>query len=105
MSRLNFSKQRPGAPGLSGLARAFFYAGAKSLLVSHWPVLDEVAPRISVQALKPGKVEGYADTADLTTLTRAQAFARAVDIVRSNPDKPAYAHPAAWAPFVLVGDK
>jgi CHAT domain-containing protein len=95
----------PGAPGLSGLARAFFYAGAKSLLASHWPVLDEVAPRISVQGLKPGKVEGYADTADLATLTRAQAFARAVDIVRSNPDNPAYAHPAAWAPFVLVGDK
>ena len=29
---------RPGAEGLSGLARAFFYAGARSLLVSHWPV-------------------------------------------------------------------
>ena len=29
---------KPGAEGLSGLARAFFYAGARSLLVSHWPV-------------------------------------------------------------------
>ena len=28
----------PGAEGLSGLAKAFFYAGARSLLVSHWPV-------------------------------------------------------------------
>ena len=27
-----------GAEALSGLARAFFYAGARSLLVSHWAV-------------------------------------------------------------------
>jgi hypothetical protein len=27
-----------GAEALSGLARAFFFAGARSLLVSHWPV-------------------------------------------------------------------
>ena len=27
-----------GAEALSGLARAFFYAGARSLLVSHWEV-------------------------------------------------------------------
>jgi CHAT domain-containing protein len=28
----------PDGGGLSGLAKAFFYAGARSLLVSHWPV-------------------------------------------------------------------
>jgi CHAT domain-containing protein len=28
----------PHAGGWSGLAKAFFYAGARSLLVSHWPV-------------------------------------------------------------------
>ena len=27
-----------GAEGLSGLAKAFFYAGSRALLVSHWPV-------------------------------------------------------------------
>ena len=29
---------KAGAEAFSGLARAFFYAGARSLLVSHWPV-------------------------------------------------------------------
>src|SRR3546814_2567143 len=28
---------RACAPGLSGLARAFFFAGSESLLASHWP--------------------------------------------------------------------
>jgi CHAT domain-containing protein len=28
----------PGARSLSGLAKAFFYAGSRALLVSHWPV-------------------------------------------------------------------
>jgi CHAT domain-containing protein len=31
----------PGAESLSGLARAFFYAGARSLVVSHWEVDSE----------------------------------------------------------------
>ena len=30
------SGDKPGAEALSGLARAFFYAGARTLLVSHW---------------------------------------------------------------------
>jgi CHAT domain-containing protein len=95
----------PGAPGLSGLARAFFYAGAKSLLASHWPVLDEVAPRISVQTLKPTPANDNENAEQLAQLTRAQSFARAVNLLRSDTEQPDYAHPAAWAPFVLVGDK
>ena len=33
----------PGAEGLSGMAKAFFYAGARALLVSHWAVNSEAA--------------------------------------------------------------
>ena len=32
-----------GAEGLSGLAKAFFYAGSRALLVSHWPVVSDAA--------------------------------------------------------------
>src|SRR6185369_2315348 len=43
---------KAGAPGLSGLARAFFYAGAGSLLASHWPVRDDVAARLTVRSIE-----------------------------------------------------
>ena len=38
---------KPGAEALSGLARAFFYAGARALLVSHWTVASEAATRLT----------------------------------------------------------
>ena len=41
---------KPGAEALSGLARAFFYAGARAfraLLVSHWQVDSESAVRLT----------------------------------------------------------
>jgi CHAT domain-containing protein/tetratricopeptide (TPR) repeat protein len=89
-----------GAPGLSGLARAFFYAGARNLLASHWPVGDDVAPRLTVRTLQLLK--------EMPALSRAEAFQRAMREVREDPshDGPdgGWAHPAAWAPFSLIGD-
>jgi CHAT domain-containing protein len=38
---------KPGAEALSGLARAFFYAGARALLVSHWSVDSEAATQLA----------------------------------------------------------
>ena len=35
-----------GAEALSGLAQAFFYAGARSLVVSHWDVNDAAAAKL-----------------------------------------------------------
>ena len=40
---------RPGAEALSGLARAFFYAGARALLVSHWPVQSAAAVKLTTR--------------------------------------------------------
>src|SRR5258708_22483402 len=37
----------PGAEALSGLARAFFYAGSRSLLVSHWAVASTATVRLT----------------------------------------------------------
>src|SRR6202035_2242498 len=41
------SGEKPGAEALSGLARAFFYAGAHALLVSHWAVDSDAAARLT----------------------------------------------------------
>ncbi|QYK41869.1 MAG: CHAT domain-containing protein [Paracoccaceae bacterium] len=83
----------PGADGLSGLASAFLYAGARGLLVSHWPVGDAAAERLTQRAV--GRLLDNPDAG------QAGALAGAMDDLRADP---AFAHPAAWAPFVVVGD-
>lgn len=86
---------KTGAPGLSGLARAFFYAGARALLVSHWPVRDDVAADLTVDMLARGSTE---------PVTRAQALQAAMRAVRLDRRDETRAHPLSWAPFTLVGD-
>lgn len=89
-----------GAPGLSGLARAFFYAGARNLLASHWPVRDDVAAKMTVRTIEIAR--------DNPALSRAEAFAQAMREIRNDPaqdsDSDTLAHPNAWAPFTLIGD-
>ena len=41
------------AEALSGLARSFFYAGARALLVSHWPVNSEAAVALTTEHHQP----------------------------------------------------
>jgi CHAT domain-containing protein len=82
-----------GGESLSGLARAFFYAGARTLLVSHWAV----ASRPTV-ALTTGL---FAQGAQTPTLGRAEALRRSQLTLADTPET---SHPAFWAPFVLVGD-
>src|SRR5262249_45497360 len=47
-SRCECLPQIGGPEALSGLARAFCYAGARSPIVSHWEVEDEAAARLMV---------------------------------------------------------
>lgn len=84
----------PGAEGLSGLARAFIYAGARSILVSHWPVDDR-----ATEALTTGMV------ARLQSGTpRSASLRQSILTLMDTPDRPDYAHPRFWAPFILVGE-
>ena len=87
------SDGRPGGQGLSGLARAFFYAGARSLLVSHWAVSDRATTRLIT--------ETFAAMDERDIGGRARALQSAMLEVRSNR---AWAHPAYWAAFTLVGE-
>ncbi len=83
-----------GAEALSGLARAFFYAGARSLLVSHWYVDTEAAVAITTGAVNAMKKEPQTGRAE--ALRRAEA-----DLIKRGGR---FAHPSVWAPFVLVGN-
>lgn len=90
------SDGRPDAEGLSGLARAFLFAGARSVLVSYWPVRDDAAMLLTTEALGWHKAHPSA--------SRAAALRHAMLNLMSRDDVPDLAHPSAWAPFVLVGD-
>jgi CHAT domain-containing protein len=78
------------------MARAFFYAGARSLLVSHWSVYDDVAPRITNDLIALRRADA--------SLSKAQALQRAMRAVREDTRDDSLAFPSAWAPFVVVGD-
>ncbi|QIQ86393.1 CHAT domain-containing tetratricopeptide repeat protein [Erythrobacter sp.] len=84
---------RAGEGGFSGLVRSFFMAGASTLLVSHWPVYDDVAAELASRAVRMN-AQG---------LTRARALQESILQVRTDPKLDA-AHPAVWAPFALVGE-
>lgn len=86
----------PDAQGLSGLVRGFFYAGARSLLISHWRVRDDVAPILIPDIL--------ARLADGRAKTKADALRQAALAILDDVTRPDFASPFAWAPFVLVGE-
>jgi len=85
-----------GAEGLSGLAKAFFYAGARSLLVSHWPVNSEATVPLTTAMLR----EHQANPAQ----GKAAAHRKAMLALMTTPNHTEYGHPLFWAPFVVVGE-
>jgi tetratricopeptide (TPR) repeat protein/CHAT domain-containing protein len=84
-----------GAEALSGLARAFFYAGARALLVSHWSV-DSAATVILI-------TRAFSELKANPGIGRAEALRRAM-LALIDGNEPLAAHPAYWAPFVVVGE-
>jgi CHAT domain-containing protein len=94
-----------GAEALSGLGRAFFYAGTRALLVTHWPV-ETASARALTQGLferyvlQPGLSRAKALQQSMNALIDEGAFVDPVTrrVVFS------YAHPIFWAPFTLIGD-
>ena len=90
----------PGVEGLSGLAKAFFYAGARSLLVSHWHVNSDATVKLTTGAFEAMKND--------PKIGRAEALRRAVlamiDNAGKSQDDADDANPMLWAPFVVVGE-
>ena len=80
---------------VSGLGRAFFYAGTRSLLVSSWAV-ETVSARLLTTGL-------FQQQASHPAMSRAEALRQSMlSVMKSTTDD--YSHPAFWAPFSLIGD-
>ncbi len=82
-----------GGASLNGLSAAFFHAGARTLLASHWDVASE--PTV---ALMTSLFRSYARAPQLG---KAEALRRARIRLMQDPER---AHPVFWGAFVLIGD-
>ena len=87
---------KPGAEALSGLARSFFYAGARALLVTHWAVESASATRLTTATFDILRSDPKAG--------RAGALQRAMLAYLDDPAVPTNAYPAFWGPFVVIGE-
>ncbi|HET7877036.1 MAG TPA: CHAT domain-containing protein, partial [Methylomirabilota bacterium] len=94
-----------GSEAISGLGRAFFYAGARALLVSGWPVETTSARALTTDLFRRQRQD--------PTLARARALQQTMNWLidsgefvdpLTNTVAFSYAHPIFWAPFALVGD-
>ncbi len=94
-----------GAEAVSGLGRAFFYAGTRAILVSMWPV-ETTSARNLITRLFQYQKEGK-------EFSRARALRKSMLELIDGPGLKdnatgkivaSYAHPLFWAPFIIVGD-
>ena len=98
------SGEGAGSEAVSGLGRAFFYAGARALLVSNWPVDSEASRLLMTDLFK----RQQASQGRQKALYLQEAMLEMIQNVNakeaSGKVKYTYAHPLFWAPFVVVGD-
>jgi CHAT domain-containing protein len=97
--------------GIKSTARSFLLAGARSVVATQWPVMDEAAPIVATtfyqrlfdglppaEALRQAKITLLEERGDPQS-----ADARGARPFASAPSQSPFAHPAFWAPFVLWG--
>ena len=92
-----------GAEALSGLGRAFFYAGTRSLLITNWSVDTQSARELISdlfrrQATDPQLSRGEALRQAAMALVDGGGFSENGKMLYS------YAHPLFWAPYSVIGE-
>jgi CHAT domain-containing protein len=94
-----------GADALTGLCRAFFYAGTETVLASMYPVETTSARKLVTNL--------FENQGDSQIESRARALQRSMlnlmakeNLIDKQSGKIAasYAHPFFWAPFIIVGE-
>lgn len=85
---------RRSARGLTGLANAFFFAGARSVVASQWAVISQQAVPVISSFVSRMAADGMTPGASLNQAVRSYVSSSASDYL---------AHPRFWAVFVVVG--
>ena len=93
-----------GAEAVSGLGRAFFYAGTRALLVSNWPVETTSAKALTTDIFKRQATDASHSRADALRQSMLGLIDKGGLIDAKGKMVFSYAHPIFWAPFSLVGD-
>lgn len=99
LSACNTGGGAAGGEALSGLARSFFYAGARALMVTQWSVNDQVSAYLvadTLSRLHAGQSGGVAGS------LRAAQLALIAGAGHNFPAQ--IANPFFWAPFDVIGD-
>ena len=93
-----------GAEAASGLGSAFFYAGARALLLTNWSVQSTSARELITDLFRRQGAD--------PTLSRSEALRQAMMALLDGPGSVdeaghtvlSYAHPLFWAPYSVIGD-
>jgi CHAT domain-containing protein len=99
LSACNTGGGEAGGEALSGLARSFFYAGARALMVTQWSVNDQVSAYLIAETLS--RVQAGTDGGAAGSLRAAQ-LALINGAGHGTPAK--LADPFFWAAFAVIGD-
>jgi CHAT domain-containing protein len=92
-----------GAEAVSGLGRAFFYAGTRALLVSNWPVETTSAKTLTTHLFRQQAADPNLSRSEALNRTMLDLIDR-LGYMEEGKMVFSYAHPVFWAPFSLVGD-
>jgi CHAT domain-containing protein len=92
-----------GSEAVSGLGRAFFYSGARALLVTMWPVETTSANKLTTGLFRIRQEQAG--------LSWARAQQQSILQLMEDPGLrdtqgvavASYAHPMFWGPFVVIG--
>jgi len=99
LSACNTGAAGENGEGLSGLVRAFFYAGAPSLLVSQWAVDDA-----ATQQLMSSVLRYYASHPQASRADALREGMRELLTQDAKGNQAYFAHPFAWASFFIAGE-
>lgn len=88
--------EKPGADALSGLARSFFHAGARAMLVSHWRVGSDATAKLMTTT--------FGELARSPAIGRAEALRQAMITISTDEKDPWSGYPTFWGAFSLIGE-